>query len=170
MCLTFSSLYTKNYGLVRHEPLSNVLRDVFANETPVYRVNNQKKFSKQVLRLTQNSVPDVTKVLPLLTQMANTVVKFDENACNCEHYVTLWKYGIGWSRAVNRQKSIVKTLNIFRKSFAENIFNDSCLEITNQSISRIDCNVIIHCFGLYGQKLLDGIQYVMHRQKTLIKV
>ena len=159
-----------SYGVVKYEPLLNVLNDVFTNSRPVYRIRNQTKLTEKVLQLTQNSAPDLTQVSSLLKQFNNIVVKYDENYCNCEHYVTLWKYGIGWSHAINTDKTIVKTLKLFRKSFAKNIFNDSCIAITNQCISNIDCNLIIYCFGLFGQKLLDGIQYVMNRQKNLIKL
>ena len=149
------------YGVVKYEPLSNVLKDVFPNSTPVYRIRNQIKLSEKVLRLTQNSAPDLTEVSSLLKEFNNIVVKYEENSCNCEHYVTLWKYGIGWSHAINSSKTIIKTLKLFRKSLAKNIFNDSCIAITNECVFNVDCNLIIYCFGLFctGHFKVFIIQY-----------
>lgn len=170
-CLHVQRMAQNNgYGVVKYEPLINVLKDVFQESTPVYRIRNQKKLSEKVLRLTQNSTPDLSEVLTILKQFNDFVVKYEENSCNCEHYVTLWKYGIGWSHAINCRKSILKTIELFRKSFAKNIFDDSCIALSNETVSNVDCNVIIYCFGLYGRKLLDSIHYVMKRQMTLIKV
>jgi len=163
--------HNHGYGVVRYEPLVSVLRDVFPDESPQYRVRNQQRLADKVLALTENAMPVAGELAPVLQSLQNLIVKFDENYCNCEHYVTLWRYGIGWSHVCNTGREILKTIKVFRQSLSQNILtHEFGVEISGDFVQNRECNVIIHCFGLYGHRLLDGIQYIMDRQKTLIKV
>jgi hypothetical protein len=61
-------------------------------------------------------------------------------------------------------KNILKTLKMFRNSLAKNVHE---IEINNQNIVNSDVSLIIYCFGLFGDKLLDGISYIMEKQRVL---
>jgi uncharacterized protein YqfB (UPF0267 family) len=155
-----------NNGLafIKYEPLIEILKDIFPDQTLFYRINNQIELSDKVLELTQNSIPNVNEVIALLKPLQNTIVRYNENYCNSEHYVKLWKYGIGWSNDISSMKHILKTIKMFRNSFAKNVYE---IEINNQNIVNSDVSLIIYCFGLFGDKLLDGISYIMERQRVL---
>jgi len=159
-------LANNSLAFIKYEPLSEVLKEIFPNETPLYKINNQIELSDKVLELTQNSTPNVDQVIIILDSFRNTIVRYDERSCNSEHYVTLWKYGIGWSNTINPIKHILKTIKMFRKSFAKSVF-DYDIEITNEIIVNNDVSLIIYCFGLFGEKLLDAIYYMMERQRVL---
>jgi len=162
--LPLNKLTNNGLAFIKYEPLIEILKDIFPNETLLYRINNQIELSDKVLELTQNSIPNVNEVIALLTPLQNTIVRYNENCCNSEHYVTLWKYGIGWSNDINSMKNILKTLKMFRNSLAKNVHE---IEINNQNIVNSDVSLIIYCFGLFGDKLLDGISYIMEKQRVL---
>lgn len=157
---------SNGFAVIKYEPLTEVLKDIFPNEIPFYRINNQIELSNKVLELTQNSIPNLNEVIVILNSFRNTIVRYGENSCNSEHYVTLWKYGMGWSNANNSVKRIIKTIKMFRKSFAKSGYEND-IEITNEIVVNNDVCLIMFCFGLYGEKLLDGIYYVMERQRVL---
>ena len=54
-------------------------------------------------------LPDIERVFSDLRHQKDTLLPYDKKSINCEHYATLWKYGIGWSSQVNTYKDIIST-------------------------------------------------------------
>ena len=54
-------------------------------------------------------MPDLDQVFDYLHQNKDQTFDYDLRSNNCEHYCTLWKYGIEWSSQVNTVKNVLTT-------------------------------------------------------------
>jgi hypothetical protein len=93
---------------IRYEPLTIILRDNDSGEESLLRVNNQKRMAEAMLKAAKIEMPKIEDVFSMLHKLKDAIVKYDIKKSNCEHYVTLWKYGIGWSSQVNGVKDIIQ--------------------------------------------------------------
>ncbi|XP_054159050.1 phospholipase A and acyltransferase 1-like [Oppia nitens] len=94
-------------ALLKYEPLIDILKDNECLQPSLCRINNQSLMAKEMLKTTNNQMPVLDQVLSHLNRLKDSILKYDLKSLNCEHYCTLWKYGIGWSSQVNSCKDIV---------------------------------------------------------------
>ena len=91
----------KGTSQVQYQLLEHILKDTDDGQPSLCRVNNQEDMALEVLAEHNMQPPDLNKVFESLDQMKGKIVEYDLGSSNCEHYCTLWKYGIGWSSQVN---------------------------------------------------------------------
>ena len=132
-----------------------------------YRIRNQEKLSQQVLKKTLNASPSLEQISRILMNIRECYVKYHKIHCNAEHYVTLWRYGIGWSTWADGRQQIIKALDDFVKSFSQ-LFIMKSAQNTSQNSSQ-DCDIpkptlLVNCFGLHGPKLLASMESFMRCQ------
>lgn len=90
-------------ALKKHK-LKDILDDNDSKQPSLARINNKIEEAKR-----KNYVPrPIEKVIESLEKQKDQQVGYNVTASNCEHYVTNWKYGKGWSRQVD----VVKTSTI----------------------------------------------------------
>ena len=92
---------------IKFEPLEDILKDTDDDQPSLCRVNNQEYLAQKVLEMPNKQWPGLDEVFKFLDNMKNTYVKYNLKCNNCEHYSTLWKYGIGWSSQVSTVKQIL---------------------------------------------------------------
>ena len=74
------------------------------------RINNQSDIAESKLKERKLQKPDIDQVLNNLKELKDGVFHYDLKKMNCEHYCTLWKYGISWSSQVEAVLGIVGKL------------------------------------------------------------
>lgn len=92
---------------LKYQPLDDILRDTPDQTLSKCRVNNQTGMALKMLNAVRNQAPDITQVFKRLHELKDRLFSYDLKSLNCEHYCTLWKYGIGWSSQVNTFKDII---------------------------------------------------------------
>jgi hypothetical protein len=94
---------------IKYEPLAIILRNNDSGEESRLRVNNQNSMAKKMLKTVEIERPKIEDVFSMLHTLNGAIVKYDIKKSNCEHYVTLWKYGIGWSSQVSAARDIINS-------------------------------------------------------------
>jgi hypothetical protein len=94
---------------IKYEPLALILRDNASKEESLLRVNNQTAEADRMLEAAKIEMPKIEDVFSMLRTVNGAIVKYDYKKSNCEHYVTLWKYGIGWSSQVSGIRDIISS-------------------------------------------------------------
>lgn len=174
----------KNLGVIKHETLESIVGQfLFEMEERHwhcshkfkpqkthfhYQIRNQEKLSQEVLKQTLNAQPDTDRMLSTLHDIKDSHVRYHKSLCNSEHYATLWKYGIGWSRAVNERSDIVRTLHKFVQSLCQ-VSTGNSFQLQGGECLQEQTNLIVHCFGLHGTKLEKGIREWMCSQIVIGK-
>ena len=106
----------RSLARIKKETLWDILKDTVSPEPSLCRVNNQKNTAKKVLKKYNKKQPSISEVLEFLENSLDMIVKYDIVTANCEHYSTVWKYGIGWSSQFDSYKHI---LCVFAKRFVK---------------------------------------------------
>ncbi|XP_054156257.1 uncharacterized protein LOC128954684 [Oppia nitens] len=98
------------------QPLMDILNDSGTNKPSLCRINNQETMAaivKRFMIIAKKIRPnkfihkDIATVFGILYRLRDKPVKYNLITSNCEHYVNLWKHGIGWSIQLNRAKNMV---------------------------------------------------------------
>ena len=89
-----------------------------------YQIRNQYKFSQRILKQTLNVIPNVEQIRNILIESKDSYVRYNKTLLNSEHYVTLWKYGIGWSTWANQRCDILRTIRLFVERFSTLVIPD----------------------------------------------
>ena len=98
-------------AILKYEPLQDILKDNSDGKPSLCRLNNQQKRAKQKLNGRDVCDRDLDELFKVLHQTKDRSTPYDLKTNNCEHYVTQWKYGIGWSSQLNALKQIVATFS-----------------------------------------------------------
>lgn len=100
-------------ALKKHK-LKDILDDNESKQPSLARINNKIEEAKR-----KNYVPrQIEEVIENLEMQKDEQVRYNLTTYNCEHYVTNWKYGKGWSRQVE----VVKTSTILAAVAAVPLF------------------------------------------------
>ncbi len=75
----------------------------------VFVLINKNSTAKKMLKTVEIERPKIEDVFSMLHTLNGAIVKYDIKKSNCEHYVTLWKYGIGWSSQVSAAIDIINS-------------------------------------------------------------
>ncbi len=75
----------------------------------VFVLINKNSTAKKMLKTVEIERPKIEDVFSMLHTLNGAIVKYDIKKSNCEHYVTLWKYGIGWSSQVSVIRDIISS-------------------------------------------------------------
>ena len=97
--------YADGQAIIKYEPLKDILSYKWGQNPSLCRVNNLVNQVQQFM-LSLGPVPDLNRVFAFLETQRNAIVKYHVTDMNCEHYVTLWKYGVKWSSQVNKINSL----------------------------------------------------------------
>ena len=84
-------------AVLRYEPLEHILKDAADGTSSLCRINNQEEMALKMMASVGKEMPDLDQVFDYLHQNKDHTFDYDLRSNNCEHYCTLWKYGIGWS-------------------------------------------------------------------------
>ena len=86
-------------GQIRKEKLSDILANSGCKTPSKCRINNQKSNVQYWIskKGDLHKYPYLDRVFKDLNRMIGNQVIYDFKTMNCEHYCTLWKYGISWS-------------------------------------------------------------------------
>ena len=136
----------RNVGIIRHEPLDMIItqimfeteerhlqrnggqrRDGQIKSSKIsidYQLRNQEKFSEKILNKTLNVMPNVEHIRNILMESKDCYVRYHKTLLNSEHYVTFWKYGIGWSTWANQRCDILRTIRLFVERFSTLVIPD----------------------------------------------
>ncbi len=93
---------------LRYDPLFDILYYNKDRVTSMARINNKEEEAQR-----RGCRPnDLEKVFDLLKPYRNVVteVRYNIVTLNCEHYVTQWKYGNGWSKQIYDIRVLGKVL------------------------------------------------------------
>lgn len=180
----------RNVGIIRHEPLDLLVGQIMFEAEERHwqsggirsfkppkllvqcQIRNQNKFSRSVLKQTLNTTPDVDRIRTILYNNKDCYVRYNKTLLNSEHYVTLWKYGIGWSTWANNRTDILRTIQHFVDRFSQLVLinDDDAQQQSPSAVARIqlqggECllldqsvNIIVQCFGLQNFKIENSIQ------------
>lgn len=180
----------RNLGIIRHEPLDLLVGQIMFEAEERHwqsggirsfkppkllvqcQIRNQNKFGRSVLKQTLNTTPDVDRIRTILYNNKDCYVRYNKTLLNSEHYVTLWKYGIGWSTWANNRTDILRTIQHFVDRFSQLVLinDDNAQQQSPSAVARIqiqggECllldqsvNIIVQCFGLQNFKIENSIQ------------
>lgn len=81
---------------IKKHKLKDILEDNDSKKPSMARINNKTNEANK-----KKCVPrPIFPVIEHLEKRKDETIKYDLRILNCEHYVTTWKYGAGWSRQV----------------------------------------------------------------------
>jgi len=107
--MSFSSVSNAVAAIKKHK-LLDIINDTDSKKSSMARINNKIQEASR-----KKCVPlPIGPVIEQLEKRKDRTVKYNLTDLNCEHYVTTWKYGAGWSRQVE----IVTTTTVVAASFA----------------------------------------------------
>lgn len=90
---------------IRKHKLKDIIEDNDTGKPSQARINN-----KLAEAMKKKCAPrPIKKVIEHLEEQKDQTVQYNLKNLNCEHYVTTWKYGAGWSRQV---ENIVDTVTV----------------------------------------------------------
>lgn len=176
----------RNLGIIKHETLESIVQQFMVemeerhwqyNRTLrqpklsiYYQIRNQDKLAETILKQTLNAKPELERMLPILAGITDSHVRYNKTTCNSEHYVTLWRYGIGWSRWVSTRAEIARTIGQFVQRFATlSTSGEDKLLVQGGECQQEATNLIVQCFGLHGSKLEEAIEQWMSAQIIIAK-
>lgn len=82
---------------IQYNTLLNILYDDRNQVPSKCRINNQQQIANRLIKKTNSSKPKINQVLSMLHYYKNVFVDYNDVTRNAQHYVTYWKYGIGWN-------------------------------------------------------------------------
>jgi hypothetical protein len=101
--MTDEEALKQNRACIRYEPLFDILLNNTEKTPSTFRINNQESNVDKYKNKLGERWPtnhNVNEELVILHENKGTVVYYDILNCNCEHWVTRTKYGVGWSDQV----------------------------------------------------------------------
>jgi hypothetical protein len=147
---------------IKYEPLLDILKDNNCSTPSLCRINNQKIMAQNMLKTTRNQMPDTKEVFKMLHRLKDSFVKYDLKSLNCEHYCTLWKYGIGWSSQVNSYQDIVTAALKMVSSFS-GVAGEA---LTKNGFYRAgSVCLIISSIAAITAKLVENISFTLNELK-----
>jgi hypothetical protein len=149
---------------IKYEALSLIVKDNNSEEASLLRINNQKPMADRMLKAANIEMPKIEDVFSMLHKLYDAIVKYDINKSNCEHYVTLWKYGIGWSSQVSGVRDII----CLSLELTSSLLTLTCNEIITsqpQSVTRELCTLLSKVSSK-ASKAIKNIEIIM--KETLI--
>ena len=159
---------TNGRAVLEYELLEDILYDTADRQPPeerkpsLCRVNNQQNMARKMLATLNNEMPDFKDVFKLLHRMKDKVFKFDLMTTNCEHYCTLWKYGIGWSTQINTYQDIVSAgLQVVSKAAKEGLKLD---DESGCHIMGKEC-LLISTVSSLAAEVVKGIEFTLNDLK-----
>ncbi len=149
---------------IKYELLTIVLRDNDSGEESLLRINNQKPMAERMLKAAKIEMPNIEDVFSMLHKLKGAIVKYDIKKSNCEHYVTLWKYGIGWSSQV----SVVGDIFSFTLKTTSKLLTETGIGLIKykQEFSTGGLCIIISEVLYKASKVIKSIEITM--KETLI--